>query len=67
MTKMGVETGIPCRSSETLVISEGDMFICPWVFVPLGQPEVDNMDVVTSLRDSNEVVVWLDVSVEEAS
>ena len=38
-----------------------------WVSESLGQTEVDHIDVVLLLANTNKEVVWLDVSVEEMS
>jgi len=43
------------------------MLICSGVFVSLGEAEVDNVDVVLSTADPDQVVVRLDVPVEEAT
>ena len=38
-----------------------------WVTEALGKTEVDNVDIVLFLSNSNQKVVWLDVSVQEVT
>ena len=64
---MRVQTGVPGRPRQTLIISERYMLIGPRVFVPLGQAVVDDVHVVLSLSDTNQVVVWLDISMNKSA
>jgi hypothetical protein len=38
-----------------------------WVPVLFGQTKIDHIDLVASLTDAHEEVVWLDVSVDEVT
>ena len=64
---MGVYTGIPCCASQVLTISVGDVLSCLGVSETFGEAKVDYVHVVLLLANSNQKVVWLDVSVEEVA
>ncbi len=64
---MSIYRGIPSRSSEVLPVSVRDVLASLRVSESLGKPEVDNVHVVLLLADTNQEVVWLDISVQEVS
>ena len=64
---MRVQTGIPGRTRQTLIVSERYMLIGPWVFVPLGQAVIDDVHVVLPLANADQVVVRLDISMKETT
>ena len=64
---MSIDRGIPGGSSQILAISVRNMFTGLRVSEPLGQTEVDDVDVVLLLADTDEEIVRFDVSVEEVS
>ena len=64
---MRVQTGIPGRPRQTLIVSERYMLIGPRVFVPLGQAVIDDVHVVLPLANTNQVVVWFDISMKETT
>ena len=64
---MSIYRGIPSRSSEVLPVSVRDVLAGLGISEPLGQAEIDNVHVVLLLADTNQEVVWLDISVQEVS
>ena len=64
-TEMGVDRGIAGGTSQVLVLTVWDMEVRLWVTVFLGKPKVNHVDLVASLADPHEKVVWLNVSVDE--
>ena len=48
-----VQWCIPSSSSQTFVIPERYVLVSAWVLIPLCQPEIDNVDVMLSLSNSN--------------
>lgn len=64
---MGVNRGVPSRTSEVLSIAVGDVLSCLGITETLGQTEVDDVHVVLFLANTNEEVVRLDVSVQEVT
>lgn len=66
-TQMGVDGRVPSGTSQVLVLSVRDMEVRLGVSVLLGQTEIDDVDLVASLSNTHEEVVWFDVSVDEVS
>ena len=64
---MSVQTGIPSRSRQLLIVLEGDVTTIAWVLVPLGQSKVNHIDYVLLLAKTDQEVVWLDVSMQEST
>lgn len=64
-TQMGIDTGIPGRAGERLVVLVGNVFTRFGVSVPLGQPIIDNVYDVLFLAVADQEVVWLHVAVDE--
>ena len=62
---MGVDGGITGRASQVLVLPVRDVEVGLRVTVLLGQTEVDDIDLVTTLADAHEEVVGLDITVDE--
>lgn len=62
---MGIDGGITSGTSQVLVLSVGNMEVSLGVSVLLGQTEIDNVDLVTSLANTHQEVVRLDISVDE--
>ena len=65
LAEVGVETGVPRRPGQALVVAERDVLIGAGVFVALRQPKVNDVDVVLAAADADQVVVRLDVAVQE--
>lgn len=40
--------------------------MCLWVSVLLGQTKINNIDLISSLANAHQEVVWLDITVDEA-
>lgn len=62
---MSVDRGVTGGTSEVLVLSVRDVEVGLRVAVLLGQTEIDHIDLVTTLANTHEEVVRLDVAVDE--
>ena len=62
---MGVDAGISGSASQVLVLTVGDVEVGLWVSVLLGKTKIDDIDLITTLANSHQEVVRLDVSVDE--
>lgn len=62
---MGIDRGISCGTGQVLVLSVGDVEMGLWVSILLGQTEIDDIDLIASLADAHQEVVWFDVTVNE--
>src|SRR5579862_8037276 len=60
-----VDAGITSSSSQVLVFSIGNMEVSLWVAVLLSQAKVDYVDLITTLADSHQEVVWFDVAMDK--
>ena len=65
LPQVSVETGVPGRPRQALVVAKRDVLVRPWVLVSLRQAEVNDMDIVLAAADADQVVVRLDVAVQE--
>jgi len=65
-TQVGVDGSITGGARKVLVLTVWDVEVCLGVPVLLGQTEVDDVDLVTSLSNAHEEVVGLDIAVNEA-
>ena len=63
--QVGVDGGITGRASQVLVLPVRDVEVRLRVTVLLGQTEIDDIDLVTTLADAHEEVVGLDITVDE--
>ena len=64
-TEMSVDACVPSRSCQVLVLAVRDVEVSFRVSILLGQTEIDHIDLIASLTNAHEEVVWLDVSVDE--
>ena len=64
-TQVRVDGSITSRASQVLVLSVWDVEVRLRVAVLLGQTEVNNVDLVTTLANSHQEVVGLDIAVDE--
>jgi hypothetical protein len=62
---MGINRSITSSSSQVLVLPIWDMEMGLWVTVFLGQTEINNIDLITTLANAHEEVVWLNITVDE--
>ena len=62
---MGVDGSITSGTGQVLVLPIRNMEVGLRVTVFLGQSEIDNIDLVTTLADAHEEVVGLDIAVNE--
>ena len=60
---MRVQAGVPCRASQLLIVFVADMPASARVLVSLRQTKVDYIDYVLMIADTDQEVVWLDISV----
>lgn len=63
---MRVDGRITRRTRQVLVLSVGNVEVCLGIPVLLGQTEIDHVDLVSSLANAHQEVVWLDIPVNEA-
>jgi len=64
-TQVGVDGGVTSSTGEVLVLTVWDVEVSLWVSVLLGQTKVDNVDLVASLANAHQEVIWLDITVNE--
>jgi hypothetical protein len=62
---VSVDTGITGSTSKVLVLAVRDVEVGLGVAVLLGQTEIDHVDLVTTLANTHEEVVGLDITVNE--
>ena len=62
---MGVDGGITSSSGQVLVLPIRDVEVGLGVTVLLGQTEINDIDLVSTLADAHEEVVRLDITVDE--
>ena len=62
---MGIDTSISCSASQVFILTVWDVKVSLWVTVFLGQSEVDDIDLVSTLSDTHQEVVGLDITVNE--
>lgn len=62
---MSVDTGITSSTSQVLVLTVGDVEVSLGVTVFLSQTKINNIDLVTTLSNTHEEVVGLDITVDE--
>ena len=66
VTLMSVNRGISSRASQVLAVLERDVFTLT-VFITFGETEIDNVDIIAgALSSSDQKVVRLDISVNDA-
>ena len=63
--QVGVDRSITGSAGQVLVLSVWNMEVCLWVTVLLGQTEINDIDLVTTLSDAHQEVVWLDITVNK--
>ena len=64
---MGVHRCVSGSSSQVFTITVGDVLSGLRISEPLGKTKVDDVNVMLLFADSDEEVVWLNISVEEVS
>lgn len=62
---MCIDASIASSAGQILVFAIRDMKVSLWVTILLGQTEVDDIDLIASLPNAHEKVVWLDVAMDE--
>lgn len=65
--QVGVDGGVTSRAGQVLVLSVRDVQVGLGVAVLFSQTKVDDIDLVASLSNTHEEVVWLDVAVDEVA
>ena len=63
--QVGVDRSITGSTGQVLVLSVWNVEVRLWVTVLLGQTEINDIDLVTTLSDAHQEVVWLDITVDE--
>lgn len=61
---MGVDGGITGSASRVPVLPIRDVGMGPWVTVLLCQTEVNNIDQISSLTNTHEEVIGLDITMD---
>ena len=64
---MGVDGSVPSSTSQVLVLPVWNVEMSLGVSVLLGETEINDIDLVTSLSDTHEEIVGLDISVNKVS
>lgn len=62
---MGVNGSVTGSTSQVLVLSVRNVEVCLGIAVLLGQTEINHVDLVTTLSNTHEEVVRLDIAVDE--
>ena len=62
---MSVDTGIASGSRQILVLTVWDVKMSLWVSVFLGESEINDIDLVSTLPNTHQKVIWLDVAVDK--
>jgi hypothetical protein len=64
-TQVGIDRSITSSTSQALVLPVRDVEVGLWVTVSLGQPKINNINLIAALADTHEEVVRLDITVDE--
>jgi hypothetical protein len=64
-SEMSVDAGVTGRSCQVFVFPVRNMEMTLWVAVLLCQSEVDNINLVSTLANAHQKVVWLDIAMNE--
>lgn len=64
-TQVGVDTGVTRGSGEVLVFTVGDVEVRLGITVFLRETKIDDVDLVTTLADTHQEVVGLDITVDK--
>jgi hypothetical protein len=64
-SQVSVDTGITSSASQVLVLTVRNVEVSLWVTVFLSETKVNDVDLVASLANAHEEVVWLDITVDE--
>jgi hypothetical protein len=64
-SQMGVDRSITGSTGQVLVLTVWDVEVSLWVSVLLGKTEINDVDLVSTLSNAHEKVVWLDITVDE--
>jgi len=64
---MSVDTGVSGSTSQILAVAVWDMLPRFRVSESLGEAEVNNIHIMLLLANTNQKVVWLDVSMQEVA
>ena len=62
---MGVYGRVSRSPGQVLTVTIWDMLTSLWVTEALGETKVNNVDVVLLFANSDQKVVWFDISVQE--
>lgn len=64
-TQVGVDGSITGCAGQVLVLTVWNVEVCLWVTVLLCQSEINHVDLVATLADAHQEVIWLDIAVDE--
>lgn len=64
---MGVDRSVSSGTSQVLVLPVRNVKMSLGVSILFGETEIDDIDLVSSLANTHQEVVWLDVSMNEIS
>lgn len=62
---MGVDAGVTSSTRQVLVLTVGNVEVGLGVTILLGQPEINDIDLIPTLSDAHEEIVRFDVTVDE--
>jgi len=64
---MGVNGGVASSARQVLILPVGDMEMGLGVAELLCEAEIDDIDLVTTLSDAHQEVVWFDVTMNKVT
>ena len=64
-TKMGIDAGIASGTRQVLVLTIRNMEVGLGVTVFLGKTKIDDVDLITTLADTHQEIIGLDITVDE--
>ena len=65
--QVGVDGSITSGTSQVLVLSVGDVKVSLWVSELFRETKINHVNLISTLADAHEEVVWLDVTVNEVA
>ena len=62
---MSIDASVASSAGQILVFAVRYVEMGLWVTILLGQTEVDDIDLIASLTDAHEKVVWFDITMDK--
>ena len=64
-TQMSIDTSIASRTSQVLILTVWDVKVSLWVPIFLSKTKINHVDLISTLADTHQEVVWLDITMDE--